>query len=202
MTVGGVITSSTSDVELNAANQQFTFEVFKVAIDLFVTLIDLCVIKVAVLSAVGGFLFGYDTGIVSGAMIFIKDDLNLNHVWQEIVISVTILGAWIFSMVSGHFTDKYGRKKVIFFASAIFVIGAVGMGFAWDRWSLMLGRLIVGVAIGFASMTVPMYIAEMAPARHRGRLVTVNNLFICGGQAVASIVAGGLSYLADHLAWR
>lgn len=178
--------STGSDEELDASNQPFTR----------------LVLRVAILSAIGGFLFGYDTGIVSGAMIFMKKDLDLNYEWQEYVVSITILGAWIFSMVAGPLARSYGRKKVVFFASTIFTIGSFVMAGAWERWSMLIGRFIVGAAIGLASMIVPMFIAEMAPARLRGSLVTTNNLFIAGGQAFAAIIAGLFGMIHGSAGWR
>ncbi|KAI1306077.1 Proton myo-inositol cotransporter [Halotydeus destructor] len=184
MTVGGVMTTPGGDSHIDPKNQKFTFEIF----------------KVAALSAIGGFLFGYDTGIVSGAMVFIKEDLRLSDIWQELIISITIGGAWLFSMFAGYFTDKFGRKKVIISASLIFTAGAMMMGFAWDKYTLLVGRFVVGAGIGFASMVVPMYIAEMSPLHVRGSLVTMNAVFITGGQAVAGVVAGLLSEV--HEGWR
>lgn len=184
MAVGGMIITDATDAD--DENQKFTRQV----------------LLVAVFSALGGFLFGYDTGIVSGAMVYIKDDLDLNDEWQEGVISITILGAWIFSLVAGPLASTYGRKKVVYAASMIFTLGSIEMAAAWDRWSLLFGRFVVGAAIGLASMVIPMFIAEMAPARIRGSLVTTNNLFIAGGQAVAAILAGLFGLIQGSAGWR
>lgn len=155
----------------------------------------------SVLSAMGGFLFGYDTGIVSGAMVFVKKTFNLNSLWQEIVVSITILGAWVLSLMAGGLSERYGRKTIILYASIIFTIGSIIMGFAWSKYILLFGRLIVGMAIGLASTGVPMYIAEVAPSNIRGSLVTLNNCFITVGQLSAAITAGAFSY--DHEnGWR
>lgn len=121
----------------------------------------------------------------------------------QVIVSITILAAWIFSMVAGHFTEKYGRKMVIIYASVIFTVGSIVMALALDKWMLLVGRFIVGAAIGLASMVVPMYIAEMAPAKIRGTLVTINTVFITGGQAFAAILAGiSGSYLPENISWR
>lgn len=186
MVAGGAIVSDGSMDDIDAHNQPFTR----------------LVLRVAVLSAIGGFLFGYDTGIVSGAMIYMKRDLKLNYEWQEYVVSITILGAWIFSMVAGPCASTYGRKKVVYFASVVFTIGSFFMAGAWDKWSMLVGRFIVGAAIGLASMIVPMFIAEMAPSRFRGSLVTTNNLFIAGGQAFAAIIAGIFGMIEGEAGWR
>lgn len=143
-----------------------------------------------VLSAVGGFLFGYDTGVVSGAMIQLRSHFQLNYLWQELVVSVTIAGAWAFAIVAGMATDAFGRKPVILVASFVFTVGAVLMGVAFNKGMLLGGRLIVGAGIGLASMSVPVYIAEVAPAELRGFLVTINQVFITGGQFIASVSDG------------
>ena len=156
---------------------------------------------VSLLSAVGGFVFGYDTGVVSGAMVFIKDQYKLDSVWQELIVSATIFTAWIFSMIAGYVTDKWGRKPVILFASLVFTVGSVLLGLSWSKWVLLCGRLIVGAAIGLASLTVPMYIAEIAPAHIRGKLVTVNQIFITAGLLMAAVIAGVFS-CDDQNGWR
>lgn len=154
-----------------------------------------------VLSAVGGFLFGYDTGVVSGAMIQLRSHFHLTYLWQELVVSVTVASAWAFAIVAGMATDAFGRKPVVLVASFVFTIGAVLMGVSFNKGMLLGGRLIVGAGIGLASMTVPVYIAEVAPAELRGLLVTVNQVFITGGQFVASVSDGLFSYDTEN-GWR
>lgn len=157
---------------------------------------------VACLSAIGGFLFGYDTGIISGALIFIRDVFKLNEWWQESVVSSTLLAAWVFSIISGSATDKFGRKPVIISSSLIFVVGSIIMAVAWSKIVLLGGRLVVGAGVGLASMTVPMYIAEVAPSSIRGQLVMVNMCCITGGQFCASIIAYWFSLLKGDDGWR
>lgn len=180
------------DDDIERSNAQLTAKPFKNPPIIYL---------MSILSAMGGFLFGYDTGIVSGAMVFIKDYFQLNSLWQELVVSITILGAWMLSIFAGNFSERYGRKGVILWASVIFALGSVIMGFAWSKWVLLLGRLVVGLAIGLASTTVPMYIAEVAPSEIRGSLVTLNNCFITFGQFTAAVTAGVFS--ADKVnGWR
>lgn len=154
-----------------------------------------------VLSAMGGFLFGYDTGIVGGAMLFMRKFFHLSDEWQEIVVSITILGAWALSLCAGSLSENYGRKTLIIWASVIFTFGSVIMGLAWSKYILLFGRLIVGFAIGLASTVVPMYIAEVAPANIRGSLVTLNNCFITFGQLSAAVTAGAFSF-DEKNGWR
>ena len=157
---------------------------------------------VSLLSAIGGFLFGYDTGIVSGAMLLIKADMALNDLWQELIVSMTVAFAWIFSSIAGIFTDAFGRRPVVLIASFLFFIGSVVMAIATGKWILLLGRAIAGAGIGLASMVVPMYIAEVAPDDVRGSLVTLNNCAITGGQFIAAVLAAFLSYFEHNIAWR
>ncbi|CAG5120713.1 unnamed protein product [Candidula unifasciata] len=128
-------------------------------------------------SALGGFLFGYDTGVIAGAMLFIKDEFLLSSLWQEIIISITLGFAFISALLGGFLNDKCGRKVVTLIASFMFTVGAIILGVAKNVAMLLSGRLILGIGIGLASMTVPMYIAESAPANVRGRLVTINNFY-------------------------
>lgn len=145
---------------------------------------------VTLISAVGGFLFGYDTGVVSGAMLLLKDEFELDPTWQELIVSSTIAAAWIFSILAGFLTNKIGRKPIILLASFVFTVGAVMMGVSQNKFVLLGGRIVVGIGIGLASMTVPMYIGEVAPLEIRGKLITLNSCFITGGQFIASIVDG------------
>ncbi|XP_061187255.1 proton myo-inositol cotransporter-like [Saccostrea echinata] len=152
-------------------------------------------------AAIGGFLFGYDTGVVSGAMLLLQPEFKLDSVWEEMVVSATILFACIFALVGGPLNDRFGRKAVTVTASLVFTGGAVLLGVAQNKIMLLIGRSILGVGIGLASMTVPVYIAECAPIHQRGRLVTINNLFITGGQFVASVLDGAFSYDKKN-GWR
>lgn len=152
------------------------------------------------LSTIGGFLFGYDTGVVSGAMLLIRDEFTLSTKWHEAIVSATIGAAWIFALVGGWLTDKVGRKPVILLASLVFTVGSVIMGLANQKEMLLVGRIVVGVGIGVASMSVPVYIAESAYPEVRGHLVTLNTIFITGGQFVASLVCGAFSSHPDG--WR
>nr|CAB3266207.1 proton myo-inositol cotransporter-like [Phallusia mammillata] len=141
-------------------------------------------------SAIGGFLFGYDTGVVSGAMILLKSHFALNSLWQELIVSVTVGFAAIFAFIGGPLNNAIGRRGVIITASIVFIAGSVLLAVSTSKEMLLGGRAVVGMGIGLASMTVPMYIAEVSPSHIRGRLVTVNNLMITCGQFIASCIDG------------
>ncbi|KAK6993628.1 proton myo-inositol cotransporter [Biomphalaria glabrata] len=152
-------------------------------------------------AAIGGFLFGYDTGVISGAMLLLRDKFSLSSFWQELIVSVTIAAAVVSALAGGFLNDWFGRKVVTILASFVFTAGAVVLACSSNVAMLVVGRLILGLGIGFASMTIPVYIAECAPAHLRGRLVTVNTLFITGGQFIASVLDGGFSYIKPD-GWR
>ena len=101
-----------------------------------------------VFSAMGGFLFGYDTGVISGAMILLRDTFLLSYVWQELVVSVTIAAAAVFALIGGSLNDTIGRKPVILVASLIFTAGSLCLACATDRYLLLFGRFLVGAGIG------------------------------------------------------
>ncbi|GMI36656.1 hypothetical protein TrRE_jg3982 [Triparma retinervis] len=157
-------------------------------------------LNLTAVAALGGFLFGYDTGVISGAMLLIKTDFDLDDVQQEIVVTSTVVMCAISSLLAGPLNVRFGRRPVILSAALIFTFGALVMGLSPNYQALVVGRLIIGVGIGFASLTTPIYIAELAPSNLRGRLVTVNTLCIAGGQFVAGMVDGILAN--DPTGWR
>uniref|UniRef100_A0A914V4N6 Major facilitator superfamily (MFS) profile domain-containing protein n=1 Tax=Plectus sambesii TaxID=2011161 RepID=A0A914V4N6_9BILA len=119
----------------------------------------------SILAIIGGFLFGYDTGVISGAMILIKDDFTVTDSTQELIVSVTVGAAAIFALVGAFLNDRFGRKKVILTSSLIFSIGAVEMALAANVTELIIGRFIVGAGIGLSSMTVKSTIVDRAQQR-------------------------------------
>lgn len=152
-------------------------------------------------ATIGGLLFGYDTGIVSGSMLLIEDYFELTTIWKEFIVSATVGAAAVFALIAGFVCDYLGRKVSIMMASVIFTVGAIVMGAADSKEMLLGGRIIVGIGIGFASMTVPVYIAEAAPSAIRGRLVSLNQLFITIGILVSALVAGAFSSMKET-GWR
>ncbi|EFO24238.1 sugar transporter [Loa loa] len=158
------------------------------------------------MAAIGGLLFGYDTGIVSGIMLYLPHNKymdGLSTVWQEVIISITSGMAGIAALTAGKSSDKFGRRKVIVSATIFFIAGAIICGVAFDRWTLLIGRILLGIAIGFASMVVPVYISEGAPARVRGKLVTIYQFMVAFGFTVANAVAAWFAhYDPVNIGWR
>lgn len=152
------------------------------------------------LACIGGFLFGYDTGIISGALILINDNFHLNDLQKELIVTTTIFGAMLSASTSGILCDKFGRKPIILLSAIIFVIGSIIMAIATNYQILLIGRFIVGIGVGSASMNMPIIISEMSEASTRGTLVTCVNVSITGGQFLSCIIAGSLSTVPNG--WR
>ncbi|MBS3776208.1 MAG: sugar porter family MFS transporter [Bacteroidales bacterium] len=167
------------------------------------------VILIAAIAAFGGLLFGFDTGVISGALLLIKDDPNLvingmtqlPERTQEWIVSITVLGAAIGALSSGRITDKLGRKKVLIITAFIFAVGSVGLAAANSVAALIIWRGIIGIAIGVASYTVPLYISEISPTHVRGALVSINQLAITVGIFVSYLVDLGFAGYEEGWRW-
>ena len=145
---------------------------------------------VSAISALSGLLFGYDTGVISGAILFVQEDFHLTTFQEEAVVSAVLLGAMIGAAIGGRLADRFGRRTMLIQVALLFMVGAIGTSLAPSPTWLSAGRLVVGIAIGIASFTAPLYISEISPADVRGKLVSLNQLMITIG-----IVC---SYLADY----
>ncbi|KAH8687773.1 MFS sugar transporter-like protein [Tricladium varicosporioides] len=141
-------------------------------------------------AGISGLLFGYDTGVISATLVSISGSLGhpLTTLDKSLITSATALWALIVSPVSGVLADSLGRKRVVLLADLAFILGAVLQAMTGSVWGMIMGRSIVGLAVGAGSFVAPLYIAELSPAPFRGRLVTLNVLFITIGQVIAYIV--------------
>jgi SP family galactose:H+ symporter-like MFS transporter len=147
----------------------------------------------AAISAMGGLLFGYDTGVISGAILFVKQDFSLSAITEGFVVSAVLLGAIGGAIFGGTLADRFGRRKIIILAAVIFALGGIGTALAMNIAWLILGRIIVGMAIGVASFAAPLYISEVSPAPIRGKLVSLNQLAITIGIVVSYLIGYALS---------
>ena len=146
------------------------------------------VLLVASVGALGGLLFGYDTGVISGAILFITHDFALPTKLQEFTISVVLIGCMAGALTAGWFADRIGRRWTLFVAGVVFIAGAIVSAFAPDEYVLLAGRLIVGIGIGFSSVVAPLYISEVAPSNVRGALVSLYQFAITVGILAAYLV--------------
>ena len=150
------------------------------------------VILTAAIAGLGGLLFGYDTGIIASAMLFIRTDLDLSSFQQGVVVAAVPIGAAFGALRAGPLADKRGRRIVIISSAFVFIAGSIVSAVAGSYEVLTLARIVIGVAIGFASATAPVYISEVAPPELRGRLVTLFQLAVTIGILVAYLV--GLAF--------
>jgi sugar porter (SP) family MFS transporter len=148
------------------------------------------VVATAAVAALGGLLFGYDTSVISGAMLFLKADFHLSDTQLEFAVGIALAGALAGAALAGYLTDRFGRRSVLILTGIGFGLFAVWSGLATGLMTFVLARFFVGVCIGIASLVTPLYLSEMSPARIRGALVSLNQLAITIG-----IVAG---YFMDY----
>lgn len=160
------------------------------------------VVVIAAIASTGGLLFGFDTGVISGALPFLRESWNLTTGQIEWITTAALVGAVIGAMSSGRLTDIFGRKKVIIVTSLIFALGSVLTGASPSSGFLSFSRIILGVAIGVSSFTVPLYIAEIAPTKIRGALVSSFQLMITIGILVSYFSDQAFANEANPDSWR
>lgn len=160
--------------------------------------------KLTVIATLGGLLFGYDTGVISGALLYMKDDLHLTSVTEAVVVSSLLFpGAAFGALFGGRLADRLGRKRTLLGCGAIFLLGALGCALAPSVAAMVIARIILGFGVGAAAVTCPLYLAEMAPVERRGRMVTINELMIVTGQMLAFATNALLDHLIhDPHVWR
>ncbi|MEJ8647398.1 sugar porter family MFS transporter [Streptomyces sp. MS1.AVA.3] len=152
-----------------------------------------------VFGALGGILWGYDTGVISGAMLFIKNDIALTPFLEGLVVSGLLVGAMLGAGLSGRLSDSWGRRRLILAASGVFILGTLGASFAFGPASLIVFRFVIGIGVGIASVVVPLYLTELAPKQLRGGLTSLMQLLVTVGIFVAYVTD---YLLADAEAWR
>ncbi|MCW3066012.1 MAG: sugar transporter, partial [Solirubrobacterales bacterium] len=149
--------------------------------------------------ALGGLLFGYDTGVISGALLFIPDDFKLTPFLQGAIVAALLLGAMIGAALAGRLSDRLGRRRLIIVAAVVFTAGALLAALAPSVAVLIAARFVLGLAVGSAALVVPLYLAEIAPTEARGAIAALNQLMIVAGILAAFIVNAILASSGD---WR
>ncbi len=156
---------------------------------------------VAAVASLGGLLFGFDTGVISGALLYIKRDYALSAWMQGVVTTAVLIGAVGGAACGGTLTDRFGRKPIIIVMAALFALGSLLSAAATGVVMLFVARLILGVAIGTASMLTPLYLSEMAPKEKRGAVVSLNQLCITLGILISYLVDFGFEHVAGTWRW-
>ena len=168
-------------------------------------------VALAVAAAVGGFLFGFDSSVINGAVDAIEDTFELNATLTGFSVAVALLGCAVGAWAGGRLADRWGRPRVMLLGAVLFFVSSLGSGFAFSVWDLIIWRIVGGLGIGIASVIAPAYIAEIAPAAMRGRLGSLQQLAITPGifaallsDALFANLSGGANEpsLFGLAAWR
>ncbi|ANH82729.1 hypothetical protein A8C56_18670 [Niabella ginsenosidivorans] len=159
-------------------------------------------VLVCLVAAAGGFLFGFDTSVISGVIEYLVPKFELNEIQKGWTVACILVGCMIGSGLSGRISTKYGRKKALMFAAVIFFISSLGCAFSNTYMVFIVNRLIAGISVGAASTLAPVYIAEISPARHRGKLLTLNLIAIILGQTAAFFSNYALQQVGGTDNWR
>ncbi|KPI86437.1 myo-inositol/proton symporter (MIT) [Leptomonas seymouri] len=161
--------------------------------------------SVMLCAALGGFLFGYDTSVINAALFQMKDHFGFHeHSWQyALIVAIAIVGAFVGAFASGFISAAFGRRPCIGVADVFFIIGSVLMAAAPNVEVVLVSRVIVGLAIGISSATIPVYLAEVTSPKNRGATIVLNTLFLTGAQLVASgFCALMVIYTGKNVGWR
>ncbi len=165
------------------------------------------VVKVTLVAALGGLLFGYDTAVINGAIGFLTEQFALSAPQEGWVAACTLLGCALGAACAGMLSDAWGRKKVLIVSAILFLVSAIGTAIPKTMMTFIIFRIIGGLGVGAASMTSPMYIAEISPARIRGRMVSLNQFAIIFGMLIVYFVNLMIEGMGDHqwdltMGWR
>jgi sugar porter (SP) family MFS transporter len=151
----------------------------------------------AIVSAISSLLYGYDTGIISGALLQISDDFDTGHGMEQVIAAAILLGAAIGALVGSQLSERLGRRPTILILSCVFAAGSLCCAISPDAWTLSASRVLLGFAVGGATQAVPMFVAELAPAKRRGQLVLTFQLGIGTGIVISTIVGA-----TEAVPWR
>lgn len=159
------------------------------------------VLLASLVAATSGLLFGFDIAVINGAILFLREQFQLSEVQTELAASSLLAGCILGASVGGWFSDRFGRRRILMLSALLFALSSAGAALPRNLSEFMAARFAGGVAIGMASLLAPLYIAEIAPARNRGRLVSMNQMAIVTGILLAYFINWSLSYLGPS-AWR
>ncbi|HEX9512163.1 MAG TPA: sugar porter family MFS transporter [Puia sp.] len=159
------------------------------------------ILGISFISALGGYLFGFDFAVITGALPFLRDQFGLDAYWEGFATGSLALGAIAGCLLAGTISDRYGRRKGLLLAAAVFCISSLAMSLAPGRFFFIGARFMAGIGVGMASMLSPMYIAEISPAHLRGRMVAINQLTVVIGILITNLVNYGLRTVGED-AWR
>ncbi len=156
---------------------------------------------VAIVASLGGLLSGYDTGVISGALLFINESWNLSDSMQGILVSSVLIGAVIGAATNGILADVFGRKKIIMATAVIFITGSILCGLAPNIYVLIVSRILVGLAVGIVNFVVPLYLSEVSPKSLRGTLVSLYQWAITAGILFSYFINAAFAQAVYNWRW-
>ena len=159
------------------------------------------ILRLALIAALGGFLFGYDTGVISGALLYIEPDFKPTGFEAQAFVGALLVGAVIGAAISGWSADAISRRRTTIIAGAIYVVGALASAAAQSSWELIWARFVLGLAVGAASFVGPMYISELAPKKIRGGVTSFNQLMVVSGIFLSYIVNWAFGGATGNWRW-
>ena len=157
------------------------------------------IFRISSIAALGGVLYGYDMGIIAAAAIFVRRTFSLSTLMEEWVVSIVLVGAMIGALVGGTVADHIGRRATLVWAGVIFIIGSLLAPLSANVFVLIVARAIIGIGIGFTSVTAPVYVSELAPPQSRGMLIGLYQFALTVGIVLANLAG---YWLAAQQAWR
>ena len=151
---------------------------------------NIYILLLSVIAAIAGFLFGFDTGVINGALTPMAKTFGIENIaWlKELIVAAVPLGALVGAMVSGIFSHRFGRKNSIIYSAFLFMLGTVLVAISLDPYTAIFGRLIMGFAVGISAMIVPMYLSEISPPKIRGTVIFMFQLAITIGLFIAFVI--------------
>jgi sugar porter (SP) family MFS transporter len=155
--------------------------------------------RVSFIAGLGGILYGFDMGVIAAALIFVRDSFHLSTVMQEVLVISVLVGVMIGALVGGTVADRIGRRKTLIWGAVLFIAGSILAPLSPNVYVLFIARGLLGVAVGFTSVTAPVYVSELAPPKTRGMLIGLYQFALTSGIAVADLVG---YWLAGPQGWR
>jgi sugar porter (SP) family MFS transporter len=158
-------------------------------------------LRVSVIAAIGGLLFGYDTGVISGALLYISKDFSTSTFEEQAIVAALLLGAMLGAACSGYLADRISRKWTKVISGSIYFVAALGCAFSGGTWMLIAFRFVLGLSVGTASFVAPLYISEVSPPRVRGGLTSFNQLAVTSGILISYLVDSAFAHVPGTWRW-
>jgi sugar porter (SP) family MFS transporter len=155
--------------------------------------------RVSFIAGLGGILYGFDMGVIAAALIYVRDSFHLSTVMQEVLVIAVLVGVMIGALVGGTIADRIGRRKTLVWGAILFIVGSILAPLSPNVYVLFIARALLGIAVGFTSVTAPVYVSELAPPQSRGMLIGLYQFALTSGIAIADLVG---YWLAGPQGWR